>query len=90
MLEMFETLYRQLGRATAAALLAAVGFMAFALLSALAGFSQTVNGFCDVAGVLGLVFLGLLGLFLLASLVATSNMGYRTRARVAVVDNIPA
>lgn len=71
MMETFETLYRQLGKATAAVLIVALGFLALALLSALAGLARVVPGFTAAAGALGYVFVGLLALFLLTTLVAT-------------------
>ena len=71
MIVTFERVYRDLGRATALALFAALGFLALALGSALGGFADAVISFRQAAGAVGYVSGGLLALFLVTSLVAT-------------------
>ena len=70
MLKTFEWFYRQLGRATMGVFMAALGFLAFALLCALAGLVNAVPWFREAALVLGGVFLALFALLLVTAVVA--------------------
>lgn len=66
----FERHHRELGRTTAWSLYATLGFLGLTLLSALAGLPQAVVSFRGASAVLAYVFVGLLALFLVASVVA--------------------
>ena len=65
----FARLYRQLGWATVAVLVAALGALGITLLCALLGFVHAVASFRGVAASLACVFVALLILFLLTSVV---------------------
>lgn len=66
----FDKLYGQLGRATFGLLVAALGIYGLMLLCALLGFSHAVASLGGVAASVAYVFVALLGLFLVASVVA--------------------
>ena len=70
MMETFNDVHRQLGRATVAVMCGALAFLSLSLGSALLGFRHAVISFNGVAAALGYVFGGMLAIFLLTSLVA--------------------
>ena len=65
----FDTLYRQLGRATFGLLLATLTAYGVTLSCALLGFSQAVISFRGVTASLAYAFVALLSVFLVASIV---------------------
>ena len=69
MIQTFEKLYRTMGRATAGLLIGALAVFGMALCLALLGFQQSEN-LVQVTKAMSWVFVGLLGLFLVTSLVA--------------------
>jgi hypothetical protein len=68
--ETFEKLYRMLGRVTAGLLIAALAIFGLALCLALLGLRHPAESFDQVAKTLTFLFAGMLGLFLVTSLVA--------------------
>ncbi|MDP1590045.1 MAG: hypothetical protein Q8M07_19990 [Prosthecobacter sp.] len=74
----FDRLYRQLGSATFGVLLAALSVYGLTLLCALLGFSHAVVSLGGVAASVAYVFVALLGLFLVASVVAALNKALST------------
>ena len=72
MTETFEKLYRTLGRVTAGLLIAALAIFCLALCLALLGLRHPAESFGQVAKTLTFVFAGMLGLFLVTSLVAAT------------------
>jgi len=66
----FDKLYRQLGRVTFGLLIATLASFGITLLFALLGFSHSAASFRGVAASLAYVCVALLGLFLVASVVA--------------------
>ena len=66
----FESLYRQLGRATAGLLIASIAFFALTLGCALLGFSHAATSLRSAAFSVSYIFVVLLALFLISSLVA--------------------
>lgn len=66
----FDKLHSQLGRGTLGAFIAALGFFGFALFSALLGFTGAAESFRNCAAAMGIVFVVLLGVFLVTSIVA--------------------
>ena len=78
MTETFEKFYRNLARATAVVLFAALGFLGLALLSALAGFANAVVSFREASLAVGYVFAVLFAVFLVTSVVG-ALVRYLTR-----------
>jgi hypothetical protein len=66
----FDKLYRHLGRVTFGMLLAALFLYGSTLVCALLGFGHFAASFGGVSASLAYVFIALLGLFLVASVVA--------------------
>lgn len=66
----FDTLCRQLGRATFGLLFATLSFYGITLLCAVLGFRHSAGSFGGVAASLAYVLIVLFGLFLMASVLA--------------------
>jgi len=79
----FDRLYRQLGRVTGGLLIATLTSYGITLLCALLGFGHSAASIGGVSASLAYVFVGLLGLFLVASVVAAVIRWLDRRSQVS-------
>jgi hypothetical protein len=82
MTETFQKLYRTMGLATAGLLLATFAIFGFALCLAVLGFRLPAESLGHVAKAIFFLFVGMLGLFLVTSLVAATVRWLERRSKL--------